>query len=309
MSKAATPARVGMTALILGVLLFSTVEVASKLMQTGGGVASGNPFWIASFRSFVSGLLLCFPAFSVLRRRGLKIGRHDMLVLSGIGLVGVTLMAGLFHLGITFLPANIAALLFSCNPVFVVLLASLLLDEKITIRKVTAAGLCLCGVFILSRDRGDGLSLTGIFLMAGATLAFALYTVLCKKVIPRYGALPVTAFAALAGGVVLIPVALAVEGVPFAAYGSVDWVGLLYLAVFGTAMGYFLYIYGIGHVGAGAGSMAFFLKPFAAALFAWLVLGEKFSAREVIAGILILSGMITALAPFGMKNRHNISRS
>ena len=297
MSRTASSARVGMTSLILGVLLFSTVEVAAKLMQTGGGTAGDNPFWIACFRSLMSGLLLAPAAMHALRQMGLRLTGRDLLVMTGVGLIGVTLMSSLFHLGIIFLPANVAALLFSCNPVFVVLFAALLLSEKITLRKTGAVILCLSGVFILARDRTDGLSLVGIALMSASMLAFALYTVLSKKIIPRYGALPVTSFVALTGGLILLPIALVLEGAPFPAYGFVDWAGLFYLAVFGTAMGYFLYIYGISQVGAGAGSMAFFLKPFAAAVFAWLVLGEKFSTSELIAGALILTGMITALAP------------
>lgn len=297
MNQTDSSARTGVTALILGVLLFSTVEVASKMMQQGGGIAGNNPFWLACFRSIMTGLLLAGLATKSLRQRGMQLTGRDLLTLSGVGLVGVTLMSGLFHLAITYLPANIAALIFSCNPVFVVLFAAVFLSEKITLRKLSAVSICVAGIAVLACDRADGISLTGLILMISATLAFALYTVFCKKIIPRYGALPVTAFAALIGGTMLLPIALIVEGAPFAAYGLVDWAGMFYLATFGTAMGYFLYIYGIGHVGAGLGSMAFFLKPFAAALFAWLVLDEKFSTPELVAGACILVGMVIALAP------------
>jgi len=302
MSETNSSMRIGMIALILGVLLFSTVEVAAKLMQTSGAVAGKFPFWLACFRSIMTGLLLAPLAMKSLRQRGVKLTGRDVLILSGLGLVGMTLMQSLFHLGITFLPANIAALLFSCNPVFVVLFAALFLSEKITLRNIVAIGLCLTGIFVLARERADGMSLTGILLMVGSTIAFALYTVFSKKVTPRYGALAVIAFAALIGGIILLPIALLLEGAPLATYGLIDWAGMFYLAIFGTAIGFFLYIYGIGHVGAGAGSMVFFLKPFAAAFFAWLVLGEKFSTPEYIAGVFILSGMIVALAPT-RKNR------
>ena len=105
--------RIGLTALILGVLLFSTVEVASKMMQLGGGIAGNNPFWLACFRSIMTGLILAVPALKSVRQRNLELGGHDLLLITGVGLIGVTLMSGLFHLAITYLPANIAALIFS----------------------------------------------------------------------------------------------------------------------------------------------------------------------------------------------------
>ncbi|MFA7369843.1 MAG: EamA family transporter, partial [Kiritimatiellales bacterium] len=76
-----------------------------------------------------------------------------------------------------------------------------------------------------------------------------------------------------------------------------DWLGIAYLALVGTALGYFLFIYGIGHVEASAGSMAFFLKPFLAALFAWMVLSEALTVPMLIGGAFILGGMLIALVP------------
>ena len=38
----------GLLSLLTGIVLFSTIEVASKLMQSGGGIAGRNPFWLAA---------------------------------------------------------------------------------------------------------------------------------------------------------------------------------------------------------------------------------------------------------------------
>jgi drug/metabolite transporter (DMT)-like permease len=283
----------GMLALFGGIVLFSTIEVASKLMQIGGGVAGHYPFWLASLRFLISGMVLLVPA--ALRLRSKPFSRRDAAALAGLGLLGVTLMSSLYHLSITFLPANVAALVFSCNPVFVVLFAPLVLTEKITARKLIAVALCLAGIAVLARDRTDGVSITGLLLMLVAIIIFALYTVLFKKMTPRYGALPITAFAGLIGGLCILPIAFRFEGFPLATYGAADWWGMAYLSLIGTALGYFLFIYGIGHVEAGTGSMAFFLKPFLAALFAWMVLGEALTLPLLIGGALILSGMLIAL--------------
>ena len=285
----------GLLSLLTGIVLFSTIEVASKLMQSGGGIAGRNPFWLAALRFIITGLVLFIPA--ALSLRGKAFTRHDAATLAGLGLLGVTLMSSLYHLSITFLPANVAALVFSCNPVFVVLFAPLVLSEKITARKIAAAGLCLTGILMLARDRVSGVSPTGLLLMLAAIIIFALYTVLFKKMTPRYGALPITAFAGLVGGVCILPLALGVEGMPLATYGTADWLGITYLALIGTALGYFFFIDGISHVEASVGSMAFFLKPFLAALFAWMVLGEALTIPMLIGGAFILGGMIVALVP------------
>lgn len=285
----------GLLSLLTGILLFSTIEVASKLMQHDGGIAGQYPFWLAALRFIIAGLVLFVPAAYSLR--GKAFNRRDAAVLTGLGLLGVTLMSSLYHLSITFLPANVAALVFSCNPVFVVLFAPLVLSEKITVRKLAAGGLCLTGILTLARDRVSGVSPTGLLLMLTAIIIFALYTVLFKKMTPRYGALPVTAFAGLVGGLCILPLALGFEGMPLAAYGTADWIGIAYLALVGTALGYFLFIDGINHVEASVGSMAFFLKPFLAALFAWLVLGEALTVPMLAGGAFILGGMVTALLP------------
>ncbi len=289
--------RRGFISLLAGIVLFSTIEVASKLMQTGGGVAGQYPFWLAFFRFFITGIVLLFPALHQLHARGKTLARPDLIALSGLGLLGVTLMSSLYHLAITYLPANIAALVFSCNPVFVVLFAPLVLPEKITARKLAAVAVCLAGIGVLAWDRADGISPTGLLLMLVAIMVFALYTVFFKKMTPAYGALPITAFVGLVGGTCILPVSLGFEGWPLAAYGIMDWAGITYLSLVGTALAYFLFIYGIGHVEASVGSMAFFLKPFLAALFAWMVLGEALSAPELAGGAIILSGMLVALIP------------
>jgi drug/metabolite transporter (DMT)-like permease len=283
----------GLLALLAGIVLFSTIEVAAKLMQSGGGIAGQYPLWLAALRFIIAGLVLTAPAVQGLR--GKIFTRRDAAALAGLGLLGVTLMSSLYHLSITFLPANVAALVFSCNPVFVVLFAPLVLPEKITARKLAAVALCLTGIVLLSRDRADGVSTSGLLLMLAAIIIFAMYTVLFKKMTPRYGALPVTAFAGLAGGLCILPLALSFESFPLATYGAADWLGIAYLALIGTALAYFLFIYGIGRVEAGTGSMVFFLKPFLAALFAWMILGEELTLPMILGAAFILGGMGVAL--------------
>jgi drug/metabolite transporter (DMT)-like permease len=77
----------------------------------------------------------------------------------------------------------------------------------------------------------------------------------------------------------------------------------MYLAIVATGLGYFLYFYGISHVEASLGSMTFFLKPFIAALLAWLVLGETLTAAVLLGGATIIIGIAITVLPQLLKAR------
>ncbi|RXM07529.1 DMT family transporter, partial [Citrobacter sp. AAK_AS5] len=83
----------------------------------------------------------------------------------------------------THLRANAAAIVFSANPAFVVLFSPWILGEKPTRRKIagTSIGLAGIAVFVTNHGQPDLNSITGIGLMLGSMIAFALYTVLTTK--------------------------------------------------------------------------------------------------------------------------------
>ncbi|MCF7849292.1 MAG: EamA family transporter [Kiritimatiellales bacterium] len=284
---------IGFAALFCGVLLFSTIEVASKYIE-----ADVPPLRLAFFRFFITGIVLMPAAIRLTRKSHIVFSWRDVAILTALGFAGVTLTIGVYHLAIPRMQANAAAIVFSCNPVFVILFSHLILSEKLTRRKIAAIAISLAGVFILvgakeGPDAPDVLS--GVLLMGLAAILFALYTVLFKKFVPRYGATTITAFAGLAGSLFLLPVSFLTEGGISLSYGLTDWAGIIYLAVFCTALAYFLYIYGISHVEASWGSMTFFLKPLFAAIFAWLILGETLTAGIVAGGMLIMLSVLLAV--------------
>ncbi|NCC51704.1 MAG: hypothetical protein EOM20_10865 [Spartobacteria bacterium] len=282
----------GYGALVLSIVLFSTVEVSSKLL--GAGLP---PFLLAAVRFMIAGLVLLVPACHVLRLRKTGLGWRDAAILLGLALIGVTVSIGLYHLSILYLQANIAAIIFSANPVFVVMLAPFILRERFTWQKTVAALCGLCGIIFFAVQRFDPAVCPplGLALMTGALITFALYTVLSRRVMPRYGALVITSFAGLLGSFFLFIVSFIVEGNPLPALAACSWGGILYLSVFATAIAYWAFFFGVIEVGASKGSMFFFLKPFLASLFAWLALGEKLTSSIVIGGAFVLAGLFFAV--------------
>ena len=237
---------------LLGVLLFSTIEVVSKAL-----CPARPALQLAFLRFFLAGLVLLPFALHALHRQGRRLTRQDWLLYGGLGLIGVTAGIGLFHLAIERLPANHAAILFSGNPVFVAAMAPALLHERIGRRHAVALGLALAGTVCFLWDRGH-LSTrvaSGVTLMISSMAAFALYTVLSKKVVGRHGAIVLTTFVSLLGGLFLLPLTWIQDGPPWRLMVPWHWLAVGYLAVFTTAIGYAAYFHGLRHVSASRGSM------------------------------------------------------
>jgi len=285
---------IGMLSLFCGVLLFSTIEVTSKYIE-----AEVPPLRLAFFRFFITGVVMAPSAIRLCRKSHFIFGLTDAVILTALGLVGVTLTIGIYHLAIPRMQANVAAIVFSCHPAFVIFFSYCILNEKITGQKITAILISITGVVILANAKEGSNApnaFSGVVLMSLAAILFALYTVLFKKYVPRYGATTLTAFTGFIGSLFLLPVSIFAEGNLSLHYGLSDWISIFYLAVGCTALGYFLYIYGISHVEASWGSMMFFLKPLFAALSAWLILGETLTPGIIAGGILIMFSVLLAIS-------------
>jgi len=296
----ASSSKTGYAWVLLAVLLFSTIEVVAKAM---GPVRPA--LQLAFLRFFLAGLVLLPLALRVLRREGKRLTRQDWVLYSGLGFVGVTAGIGLYHLALARLQANQAAILFSGNPVFVVALAPALLKERVDRRQIAALALGVAGMTCFVWERG-GPSLrtaAGVMLMVASMVAFALYTVLSKKVIGRHGAIVLTSLASLLGGLFLLPLTWINDGPPWRGLTPWHWLAVAHLAVFATAAAYAAYFHGMGRVSASRASTLFFAKPVLAALLAWFLLREPLGTASLLGGTLIVAATALAIRSGGEKGR------
>lgn len=280
----------GWLALFAGVGLFSTVEVVSKVI--GSRVL---PFPMVFIRFFLTGVILLGLALPALRQRREPLLARDLGIFVVIGAIGVALSLSLFHLALLiFAKAASCTVVFSANPVFVMLFARLINGEAWTARKWIALALGVSGVTCFTWETGafNAQSLAGLSLMVLAAMAFALSICISRRVIARYGVFLLMGASALCGSLLVLP--LAVISVAHSGAGGLisAWLPVLYLALAGTALAYALYYYGLSRGTAFQASMTFFLKPVLASLLAFLLLGEQINAFMIIGSLLILSGLM-----------------
>ncbi len=293
--------RTGLLALLAGVGLFSTVEVASKMIG-----ARAHPFQLVFIRFFLTGVILLALAAPARRRRAVPLGRRDYGIFVLNGVIGFACAVALFHAAIlAFEKAASCAVVFSANPIFVLVLARWVNGEPWTALKGAAVAAGTAGVACFAWESGafTAQSAAALGIMLLAAMLFALSICIARRVVLRYGVFVLTGFSSLIGSLAVLPFALAVTWRQGWAPLVGAWAPVLFLALVGTALAYGLYYYGLGHGTAFQASMMFFLKPVLASLLAVVCLGEHLNRFMVLGSALILGGLAVTVGGAAVRRR------
>ncbi|MFW6113358.1 MAG: DMT family transporter [Actinomycetota bacterium] len=245
--------RTGYFLVLAAIVLFSTIEVVSKYLQSGQGSAGEvGATQVAALRFFLGTLFLVFPLFRPRNfRKAVRAAEEDGLSIVVLGAVGVFLTFLLFHLGVEKTNASTAAVIFSMNPVFTVLVAYLALKERLGLPGWMGVVVGFVGAFAaitgfrLSGIIGRGDFLGGLLMLLSA-LCWSFYTVYGKKYSGRYGGL-VVSFLSMVVGSLFFALLLTVQGGwgEMGGYSGTAWLWLAYLGAITVGIGYILYFEGI----------------------------------------------------------------
>ena len=158
-------------------------------------------------------------------------------------------------------------------------------------RRVGAALVGLLGVGLLVMRAGGEVSTVGLVAAVGSVVVSALGFVLVKRWPAPTDMLTTISWQLVAGGLVLVPVALVVEGAP-PALTATNLGGLLWLTTMGTAVAYFCWFRGLARMPAGAVSIVGLLNPVVGTLLGVLFAGEVFGRAQALGMVLVLGGVV-----------------
>jgi drug/metabolite transporter (DMT)-like permease len=194
-------------------------------------------------------------------------------------------------------PAN-GSLLMATSPIWVAILGFVLRVERIN--RIMAAGILLsfCGITLLVLGGGqlelNRASLAGDAMILACAVLWAAYTTASKPLLARYSPLKLTAWSMLAGTIPLTLVSLPdMLREDWAAIPPLAWAALLYSAVFAVTVGYVLWSVSVRRVGNARTAIYSNLTPVIAILFAWVTLGDRLSALQLVGGLIVLLGLMT----------------
>ncbi|WP_182899850.1 EamA family transporter [Microbispora sp. H10830] len=256
-----------------------------------------RPMFTAVMRALPAGLALL--VIGRVLPRGVWIWRAAVLGVLNIGAFFPLLFLAAYRL-----PGGVAAVLGAVGPLFALVFAALLLAERPTLRKVLAGLLGLLGVGLVVLRAEARLDMVGVLAGLAGAASMSAGTVLTKRWgrPEGVGALALTGWQLTAGGLLLVPVALLVEGAPPALSGE-NLLGYVYLGIVGTALGYWIWFRGISRLPATSVAFLALLSPVSAAVIGWAALGQALSAVQLLGMVLALGGTLLGQAPAGPSRR------
>ena len=201
-----------------------------------------------------------------------------------------------FQLGVERCNAATAAAIMSLNPLITMVLSHFFTADKITPLKKFAFVLGLmAGVFLIRPwDVQEGNTPLGMLLMVVAASTFSLYTIMGKRTIAKVGTFRQISLSFIIGSFALLIIMLFMGRPVFA--GVADNLPLvLYIGIFVTGVGYLCLNTAIKLADATTGSIAFFIKPAIAPIFAVLILHETVLWNTMVGVILLITASVLTL--------------
>ncbi len=195
------------------------------------------------------------------------------------------------------LPGGVAATLNAVQPLLVAGLALVLLAERPTRWRLAWGVAGVVGVALMVLRGELGIDPVGIVAGLAGAAAMATGIVLTRRWGRPVGLLVFTGWQLTAGGLLLAPLALLVEGTP-PALDVAALAGYAWLGIPGTLLAYALWFQGVARLPVAAVSFLGLLSPAVATVLGWLVLGQILTAVQTAGfGLALLAIAAAQLDP------------
>uniref|UniRef100_UPI00241FDA70 DMT family transporter n=1 Tax=Acinetobacter venetianus TaxID=52133 RepID=UPI00241FDA70 len=250
----------------LVVVIWGTTWIAITVQQQSGIAANVAVFW----RFFISALVLF--VFICLTRKLQKLTAKDHLfcMLQASCIFGFNFVC--FYYAVQYISSGLEAVIFSMAVIFNTINAKLFFSQQISTRFYPAALLGLFGIVALFWHDVVGTTLNshtlmGIGLCIVGTYGFSLGNMISTRH-QKHGLdiFTTNAFAMFYGSVLMAFISLLKQDDFFPSMPVSSVSALLYLAIFGSVIGFTAYFYLVGRIGAGKAAYSTLLFPLVALL-------------------------------------------
>jgi drug/metabolite transporter (DMT)-like permease len=255
------------------------------------------PLFILAFLRFGVAALILFPF--VAKQLDIKRQHVPLLIISS--LCGITFNITFFFLGLSLTSALNASVISASVPLFTLLLAHLMLKEKLQRRVVIGALLGILGILVIIGkgffQGGVAFSPIGDFFLLMSAFTFVMYEIFSKELFAQYKPLPIAFYALLIGAVSFLPAAV------YERYMNPLWLdkitpdtrlGIAYGILLSSLAAYCLWQWGLSKIEASRVGFFVYLHPIVGTITAVLLLSEKITPLFIVGSLCIFCGLFVA---------------
>ncbi|MBU0723393.1 MAG: DMT family transporter [Alphaproteobacteria bacterium] len=281
----------GLVLLVLLTIFWGVNWPAMKLALTG--IA---PFTFRTICLLIGGV--CLLGFALAQRQSIRIRAGDWSPLFWASLLNVTGWHLFSAYGLLQVPAGRGAIIAFTMPIWASILASIVLKEAFTGRKIIGLLLGIGGLAVLIGPEMAALGAApiGSLLMLGAAVSWAAGTIVTKRQPWQLGTAALTGWQLLLGGIPILIGALLIDPVP-------DFTGLsqpvlwaaIYAAVIPMIFCHWAWFRIVSLFPASIAAIGTLAIPVVGVLSSALILGEAIGPAEIAALVLVLAGLSVVL--------------
>jgi drug/metabolite transporter, DME family len=289
----------GVLAVVAAASIWATLGLFAKILYAQGVSFEA----LVAVRASVGWVAVMTFVLATGKAKSLRVPRRDLMLLVPQGLVGIGLFYLLYFFTVGESSVGTSAILLYSSPAFVVVLARLFLNEALNPAKVLALFVTGGGIFLVAGAYDpSNLEVTPPVLLTGllSGLTYGLYSIFGRPVTGHLRPSVILSYVLFFGSLLLVVAALptldTLVGLPLRSYAL-----LFVLAVVHTTLGFALYTFGLGRLGAGRAAIVATVEPVVAVALGTALLGESLTVPRVVGALLVISG--AALAQVRLRKR------
>ena len=246
---------------------------------------------------FVRAALGCLALFLVLLSSGknkekVPVGSFIILLLLG-ALIGINWL--LLFDAYKYTYVSTATLIYYIQPIFVIILSTLFLKEKLTSRKIVGVVFAIVGMILINGIQlGGSDPKRGFILSLWAAILYAIIVFINKanKKLAKIDGLVLTDIQMFGAALVMAFYTFTNYHGEFAHLDKKSIIIMIILGIVHTALAYYLYFTSIKHVDGQSLAVLGYIDPASALLFSALFLHERLTIMQWIGAVLILGGAL-----------------
>ncbi len=258
-----------------------------------------HPLLVASLRSLPIGILLTLVSRQF--PKGVWWWRIFFLGSLNIGIFQALLFVAAYRL-----PGGVAATAGAIQPLLVVLFSWVILNKRPDQLSVIAAIAGFIGVGLLVLGPAARLDSLGILAAIAGAATMGLGTVLVKRWESPVSLIVFTAWQLTVGGIILLPIALLIEG-SFTSVSSTNLLGFIYLGIVGTGFAYAVWFRGIDKLSASAVSYLGLMSPVVATLIGFIFLNQTLTSIQLVGVAIVLLSVLIGQQTSRSRRRSSIA--